>query len=69
MARRRRCNIRRHNNRGKGLVGDVLKAAVQPIKQRIKKKVQPAITQAKNVAKIVTLPYQFLKIPFKYIHF
>ena len=64
MARRRR---RRHiivirRKRGKGLVGDILRAAPQPIKQRIKKKV-------KNVAKIVTTPFKGIAQGIKkYIH-
>ena len=67
---RRRVRRRRHviiirRKRGKGLVGDILRAAAQPVKQRIKKKFQPWITGAKNVAKIATAPYQFMKIPFE----
>ena len=70
MTRRRRRHHRRHviiirRKRGKGLVGDILRAAAQSVKQRIKKKFEPLVTQAKNVAKIVTAPYQFLKIPYE----
>ena len=65
--RRRHHVIIIRRKRGKGLVGDILRAAAQPVKQRIKKKFQPLITQAKNVAKIVTTPYKALKLPIKYI--
>ena len=57
----RRTRRTRRRRRGKGLVRDVLTAAAQPIKQRIKKAVQPAIRQAKTVAKLVTAPYQLMK--------